>query len=176
MIIKNFVELNNDNCMNLYSKKTSKLSKIEINEICKLKNSHWKYGIISQKNFFFKNVGLNDIHNLVIMEKKIIGYTLLRQWKISFSKSQKRYLHFDTLIINKNLRGKKISKKLMELNNNIIRKKKSFSILLCEKSMIKFYKKFRWKILQKKYVIGKKSKKTYMIYNKEIRRKLSFHK
>ena len=115
--------------MNLYSKKTSKLSKIEINEICKLKNSHWKHGLKSQKIFFLKNVNLNDIHNLVIIKKKIIGYTLLRQSKISFSKSQKGYLHFDTLIINKKLRGKKISKKLMELNNKVIRKKKSWLYL-----------------------------------------------
>ena len=56
--------------MNLYSKRTNKLSKIQINEICKLKNSHWKYGLKSQKKFFLKNVGLNDIHNLVFLKKK----------------------------------------------------------------------------------------------------------
>ena len=162
--------------MNLYSKRTNKLSKIQINEICKLKNSHWKYGLKSQKKFFLKNVGLNDIHNLVFLKTKIIGYTLLRESKIRFTKSQMRYLHFDTLIVNKKFRGKKISKKLMKLNNKIIKKKKSFSILLCEKPMIKFYENFNWNKLDKKLIIGKKSKKIYMIYNRKIKRNFCFIK
>ena len=162
--------------MKLYSKKTNKLSKIQINEICKLKNSHWKFGLESQKKFFFKNVGLNDIHNLVLLKTKIIGYTLLRHKKIKFLKNHRKYLHFDTLIIKKKFRGKKISKKLMKLNNKIIKKKKSFSILLCEKPMIKFYENFYWEKLDKKLITGKKSKKIYMIYNKKIKRNFCFIK
>ena len=65
--------LNNDNCMNFFSKRTDKLNKIQIDEICKLKNSHWEYGFKSQRKFFRNNVSQADIHNLVINHKKIIG-------------------------------------------------------------------------------------------------------
>ena len=160
--------------MKLYSKKTNKLSRIQINEICKLKNSHWKYGLRSQKKFFFENVGLNDIHNLIFLKKKIIGYTLLRHKKIKFLKNYRKYLHFDTLIIKKKFRKKKISKKLMILNNKVIEKENSFSILLCEKSMIKFYENFNFEKLDKKMIIGKKTSKNYMIYNKKIKKKFCF--
>ena len=162
--------------MNLYSKRTTKLSKIQINEICKLKDSHWKYGLKSQKKFFFENVGLDDIHNLVVFKKKVIGYTLLSKRKIKFSKIYKKYLHFDTLIINRKFRGQKISEKLMKLNNKIIKNEKSFSILLCEKPMIKFYENFCWVKLDKKLIIGEKSKKNYMIYNKKIKNNFCFIK
>ena len=111
---------------------------------------------------------------LFLIKKKIIGYTLLKGGKIKFSTNQIKYFHFDTLIIDKKFRRKKISNKLMNLNNKIIKKKNSFSILLCERSMINFYKKFDWDIIQKKFVLGKKSKKTYMIYNKKIREKFCF--
>lgn len=157
--------------MNFFSKRTDKLNKIQINEICRLKDSHWKYGLKSQRKFFNNKVSQADIHNLVINHKKIIGYTLLKKKKIKFSKRQKNYFHFDTLIIDKKFRKKKISIKLMELNNKIIRKKNTFSILLCEKSMINFYEKFDWKKIQKKFVHGGKSKKTYMVYNKKINQK-----
>ena len=62
----------------------------------------------------------------------------------------------------------------MKLNNKVI-KKKFFSILLCDNSMINFYKKFKWEVLKKKFIIGKKSKKTYMIFNKKINSKISFN-
>ncbi len=160
--------------MNFYSKRTDELNKIQINEICKLKDTYWKYGLKSQKEFFFDKVNQKDIHNLVLNNKKIIGYTLLRKSKIKFSTKHKKYFHFDTLIIDKRFRKKKISNKLMELNNKTIKKKNSFSILLCDKSMINFYKKFSWNVIQKKNILGKKSKKTYMIYNKKINEKFSF--
>ena len=93
--------------MNFFSKRTDKLNKIQINEICRLKDSHWKYGLKSQRKFFNNKVSQADIHNLVINHKKIIGYTLLKKKKIKFSKRQKNYFHFDTLIIDKKFRKKK---------------------------------------------------------------------
>lgn len=156
--------------MNLYSKSSNKLSKNQVLNICRLKDTHWKYGLKSQKNFFFKNVGREDIHNIIFIKKKIIGYTLLRKSKIKYSRKQENYLHFDTLIINKKFRGKNISKKLMQLNNRIIKKNKTFSILLCNKSMIKYYQRFNWNEIDKK-MIRVRSRKTYMIYNKKMKKK-----
>ena len=44
----------------------------------------------------------NDIHNILLFKNKIIGYICLRIRKIH-SEKYKKYLYFDTLIINKSL-------------------------------------------------------------------------
>ena len=48
------------------SKKTKDLSKTEINNICKLKNKHWNFGLKSQLIWFKKNSSLkkDGISNL----------------------------------------------------------------------------------------------------------------
>ena len=63
--------------MKFQSIKTSKLSKKEINQIISLKDSHWKFGRKSQISWFKKRVLANDVHNLMIINGKIIGYTFL---------------------------------------------------------------------------------------------------
>ena len=97
------------------------------------------------------------------MDNKLIGYTLLRKLK----KNKNKYLHFDTLIINKNFRNKGYSKLLMLLNNSVIISNKMFSILYCEKKLIKFYKKNGWKKIPRKIdlVLNPKKSKEILCYN-----------
>ena len=96
----------------LKSSSTQGLSKKNILKICGLKNEYWNYGLQSNLNWFKKNVKNNDIHNLLFLKKNLIGYTLLRKRKalVKRKKNIKRinYLHFDTLIIKKKFRKKKI--------------------------------------------------------------------
>ena len=56
----------------LKSKKTKKLKKKEVNDICKLKNTHWNYGLKNQKKWFENNIDNKDIHNLYFFNNKII--------------------------------------------------------------------------------------------------------
>ena len=60
------------------SKKTFQLNNKEISQICYLKNKHWKYGLKSNLYWFKKYVKKNDIHNLLFVQDKLIGYTFLR--------------------------------------------------------------------------------------------------
>ena len=57
--------------ISLISKKTKKLKKTDVIQICKLKNTEWRYGFNSQKAWFDKYVKLNDIHNMLLINKKI---------------------------------------------------------------------------------------------------------
>ena len=108
----------------LRSISSKKLKKKQVKEICILKDKEWKYGIKSQTKWFEDNVKKNDLHNLLYIKNKLIGYTLLRKrtYKINNSISKKNYLLFDTLIIDKNYRKKKYSSVLMNFINRIIRK------------------------------------------------------
>ena len=125
--------------------KTKYLSKELINNICALKESHWRFGLPSQKKWFKKNNQKNDFHNLLFYKKKLIGYTGLRKKLFHYGKKRKYYLLFDTLIISKKYRKSKLSNILMNYNNYVIKKLNYHSFLLCNTELINFYKKFQWK-------------------------------
>ena len=150
----------------LISKKTSKLSNKEIRSICLLKNTYWKYGINSQVTWFKKNVKSFDVHNMLLINKKLVGYTLLRVRKMK-SHFISKYFLFDTLIIKKEFRKTKLSNSIMNFNNSIIKKNKKISFLVCEKKLIKYYNKYGWIKLNKKKikVMDDKFNKNGMIFN-----------
>ena len=91
--------------MNFLSYKYSDLNKKTINSICKLKDSHCKYGLESQLSWYSKNVKPDDLHNMLFINNGLIVYTLLRKRTIKLFKNNKillkKYLLFDTLIIDK---------------------------------------------------------------------------
>ena len=134
----------------LLSKKTKQLKKQEIHNICKLKNSHWNYGFKSNLAWFKKNVKNYDINNLVYYKSKLIGYTILRIRTFYSGNVKKKYLYFDTLIVEKKYRNKGVSHFLMRLNDQVIKKNNKISFLICLDNLVEFYKKFSWKIMSKK--------------------------
>ena len=129
--------------LKLVSTVSSKLSKKQIKAICQLKDSQlkWRYGIKSQIRWFKKNNKKTDIHNMFLINSKLIGYTSLRLRNCIYKKKRKKYILFDTLILIKEFRGRKFSKFIMGLNNSIINHSGLFSFLICDKQLVKFYKK-----------------------------------
>ena len=160
--------------MKIYSLKTSALNKKNIYEICKLKDTYWKFGIKSQMIFFKKNIKKNDIHNLIYIDNNLIGYTLLRLRKCIISYNQKKlnqkYLLFDTLILKNEYRKRNLSHLLMNLNSTVILRMKLFSFLICNNKLLLFYKKFGWKKLNNKNIkiMDKKFVSNGMIFNENL--------
>ena len=137
----------------LVSLETSKLNINKIIQISNLNDSQWRFGINSQIEWFKKNIKKNDIHNLLYLKSKLIGYTLLRRRSFNNNnKLKKRYLLFDTLVIHKDYRNKKLSNLLMIFNNTIIRETRLFSFLICNNDLVDFYKKYDWIKLNKKNI------------------------
>jgi len=139
---------------NFFSIISSKLKNSQIKSICLLKDKRWKFGIKSQMKWYRKNIKKNDIHNLFYIKSKLVGYTLLRKRTYETRSLNKRtnYLLFDTLIIDKKYRGKKLSNLLMSFNNAIINQSGYFSFLICKKELISFYKKNKWIKLSNKNI------------------------
>tara|TARA_A100001015_G_scaffold45049_1_gene49590 strand:+ start:478 stop:975 length:498 start_codon:yes stop_codon:yes gene_type:complete len=163
--------------IDLKSLRTYQLKHKEIRNICKLKNLHWKSSMLSQLNYFRSNIKTKDIHNLLFLNKKIIGYTALRKKQFIINKKKKNYLLFDTLILEKKHRGKKLSSLMMFFNNYIIKKNDNISFLLCNKNLIKFYKNFGWKIFSKKndkFKTHSKTKTIMVFNNKKKEKHLNF--
>ena len=136
--------------LKLISKSTKKLSNDDIQRICRLKDSQWKFGIKSQLNWFKKNVKSFDIHNCFYIKNYLIGYTSLKKRKLEISGKKKNYLLFDTLVIKKNLRKRKLSYLMMLFNNKVIKINKKISFLMCKNELVSFYEKFFWKKFKKK--------------------------
>ena len=157
------------------SKKTNKLTNFDKKNILKLKNEFWKKGIKSQKEWFKRNIKTFDIHNLLYLRSKLIGYTCLRYRSKLIKKNFSKYLLFDTLIISKINRKKGLGSILMEFNNMIILNNNLPSFLVCEKKTIEFYKKNNWKLLKKKLFLIRDKKynlKFGMIFNHNPRHKI----
>ena len=162
----------------LVSLKTSKLDKNKIIQISNLKNSQWSFGINSQLEWFKNNIKKNDIHNLLYFNSKLIGYTLLRRRSFNNNnKFKKIYLLFDTLIIHKDYRNKKLSNLLMIFNNTIIRETGLFSFLICKNDLVGFYKKYDWIKLNKKNikVVDHSFSTNGMLFNTNKIKKYNFY-
>ena len=129
---------------------SKKLKAKEIVNICKLKNTYWKYNLKSQLKWFKEKIKKDDLHNLVYLKKKLIGYNLLRKRTFILNKKKKKYLYFDTLIVSKKYRNKKVGNLLNIFIVRIIKKSKLHSMLICKKKSVNFYKKFNWKKISKK--------------------------
>jgi len=128
---------------------TQKLKKNEILNICKLKDTQWKYGVKSQLKWFSKNIQEHDIHNLAYFKKKLVGYGLLRKRNFLLKKKKYTYLYYDTLIVSKKYRKLKIGDKISNLTIKIIKKIKLHSMLICEKKIVPFHERYKWKKIDK---------------------------
>ena len=133
---------------------TKKLKNKDILEICKLKNTFWKWSLKKQIKWYKLFVKKNDLNNLLIFNGMLVGYNLLRNRNAFQGKKKISYFYLDTFIINKKYRKKGFGEVLIKLNNHIIKKSSKHSFLICPKKTISFYKKYGWeKLKDKDFVI-----------------------
>lgn len=130
---------------------TKNLTSKNIKDICALKETHWRFGLKSQFNYFKKNAESSDLHNCCFFKNKLIGYTLLKIRFFKMKNKRIKFIHFDTLILDKNFRNKKIGTKLMSFNNDKIIAHKLTAFLICNKRMKVFYIKNLWKKANKEF-------------------------
>ncbi len=112
------------------SYKNSRLSKSLKKEIINLKKTYWNFSTQSQLAWFNKNIYINDIHNCLFLNKKLIGYTLLRNRKMLLKDNKIKYFLVDTVMISKKFRDNSFGDLLMKFNNNLIKKKKLYWIFI----------------------------------------------
>ena len=161
-------DLNKYNCEVILH---SNLDRENLNNIVQLKKQEWNYNINSQKKWIKNNIKNNDIHILLKLDSKIIGYTMLRILKKNNFSNNKKIIYFDTHIIEKKFRGKKISFFLMQEAIKQIKKRKVLAILRCKKKLEKYYKNYKWEIENKYVKFNDNKKLTSMIYPKSKFRK-----
>ena len=149
---------------------TKDLSRNDIISICKIKKEQYKFSLNDQIKWFNKNIKKNYIHNLVCKDNKIIGYNCLR---LNRSSKSNKLILFDTIILKKRFRGNGYSKLILLKSNDIIFKRKAIGILFCKFKMIKFYKKFNWKIFKLPENLGIRNNLICMVFTKLDKKKLN---
>ena len=153
--------------------KNKNINNKQIEDISRLKDSFWKYGLKSQKKFLKSNNKSNDLHILAFKEKKIIGYVNLKIKKLrknSVNKESQFFL-FDGFIVDKSFRNMQIGQNLIEICKNKSRKRKMPILLLCKKSILGFYENFNFKIISKRkfFFINHQYKGILMHYNLKMK-------
>ena len=149
------------------------LKKIDLVKIIKLKNLEWKYGLKSHRNWINENIKTSDLHIFLLNDNNLFGYNLLRKRLYYVERLEKKrnikkhYFYFDTFIIHPSHRKKGYAKFFLRGINKYILKHDFFSLLLCKKKHVKFYKKLNWKLANSKNLrlIDKKTKLNLMSYN-----------
>ena len=146
----------------LKSIKHKKINKKTLNNIVNLKITEWDYNKKLQFKWMNRQLNDDDLHNLLIINDVICGYTCLRVKKFTYKKVNKQIYYFDTLIVDKKFRSKIINKKkysdiLMKFNMKIINESFCLAILVCKEHFVKFYEKYEWKI-SKSFTINKNMK------------------
>ena len=133
----------------LISLKTKNLKKKQILSICRLKNTFWSWTIQKQLKWYKKTAKKTDINNMLIINNRLVGYTLLRKRKAYENNKSFIYYYFDSFVLSKMFRNKGLGEALILCNNKILNKFKKHSFLICPKNTIPFYLKYNWKILPK---------------------------
>ena len=111
------------------------------------------FNLYQQNIWHKKNIFDDDIHIILKFEQDVIGYVMLRSREFFYLKNinkKKKFLYFDTLIIDKSFRGLNYSNILMKKTINLSKRLNVPMFLICKKETIKFYKKYKWKLLNKK--------------------------
>ena len=155
--------------ISVFSKKTNNLNSREILKICKLKQQELKFPLKSQLKHFYDNSNKSDEHNILLIGKKLIGYTKFKKITIkNKNKKKKKCLLLDTMIIHKSYRSRNLGGILMSFNNNKILNKKVFCILQCRNKQKEFYKIFDWRKVKDDKINFKEKNRNLnlMVFNK----------
>ena len=117
----------------LISIKTKNLKKKQILSICKLKNLYWRWTIRKQLEWHKKTSKKTDINNMLIINNRLAGYTLLRKRNAYKNNKSFIYYYFDSFVLHKKFRNKGFGKTIILFNNKILNKLKKHSFLICTK-------------------------------------------
>jgi hypothetical protein len=122
----------------IISIKTKDLKKNQILSICKLKNTYWRWTITKQFEWFKKTSAKNDINNMLIINKELVGYTLLRKRKASENNKFFFYYYLDSMVLHKKIKKKGFGKILMLFNNKILINLKNMLFLPAQRRLYHF--------------------------------------
>ncbi len=126
----------------------SEISMDDLENIAKLKEQYWAYGIHSQMKWIEKNLQNNDKHLMIKAsedEKKVLlAYMNLTNILAEINGNQCAVIGVGNVCVERKFEHKGWGKKLMNEANHFIETSGKLGFLLCKTELIGFYKKCGW--------------------------------
>lgn len=121
----------------------SEVSQDYLNEIIRIKQISWPYSFDDQVNWMHVNLQECDIHVLLSLDDKFVGYLNLIQISVMINNMQFSGLGVGNVCTT--VRGNGWGKELMLLTNNYLRKNKKIGLLFCRDRLVNFYCMCSWR-------------------------------
>lgn len=138
--------------------------------IARLKDQHWTHGIDSQLEWMTRNLERSDFHLFgANTDAELVAYLALVNINLTINDEDCScsYLGLSNVCVDRNIEKKGMGSKLIFHANEFIKKNNRPGILLCKDSLIPFYTKNGWRVLEyHNAVVGREDYlKNIMIFN-----------
>lgn len=144
--------------------KHSEITEKKLGDVIFLKNIHWPYSEDEHLNWIKKNLNFNDIHVLVYEESDLVAYLNLIESKVTIENKNHVFLGIGNVCSKVKSKGYG-SLLIKEVDKYIVQQNKA-GILLCKDSLVDFYLRNDWELLDKKDVEANFNLLNTMIYNR----------
>lgn len=128
--------------------KNSRLSEEKLKEIVEIKNQSWQYPFESQVKWLKNNLFDNDLHLLMYNGNSLVGYLDIVEVSVKIGENTEEMLGIGNVCVDKSYLKQGLGKKLVLRANEEIKKKNKKGVLLCQESLVGFYKKCGWSVVR----------------------------
>lgn len=123
--------------------KTDELSTEDLKAVIALKQQHWPYSDLQQRQWFRKNIRDDDYH-MIIRCGGVIAYLNAVHVDAKIDHSMYQMLGIGNVCVDRGFENRGIGSLLMASANAFIKQSQLDGILLCRDRMVDFYKAAHW--------------------------------
>lgn len=141
-----------------------------LTEIALLKDQHWIHGIRSQLIWINNNIRNIDYHLCGFINQKLAAYMALVEVSAEINSKRFGCLGLSNVCVSNEYEKKGYGSELVQQANRFISDQNRIGLLLCKESLVSFYQKNSWFLLEyeKATVKGEIYAKEIMVYSSNI--------
>lgn len=122
-----------------------------LNDIIEIKNVAWSYSVEQHKQWIRENIKDKDLHILLYSDVELVGYCNLVVVNCEVEDYKDKQEFYGVGNVCTKYAGKGDGKFLMEAINTYLTSNDLFGVLFCKESLVMFYEKFNWNLVESIY-------------------------
>lgn len=119
----------------------------DLNQIIKVKSLAWPYTYQMQIKWMNENLNGSDLHLILNKDSKTVAYLNLINIDLRINNKECQSFGIGNVCSAEN--GKGYGNELMKLTNRFIKEDNKPGLLFCKPSLVGFYEKFYWAVIEK---------------------------
>lgn len=143
--------------------KHSQIAQQEIQKIVDLKKIHWNYTSKEHLNWIERNIKAEDIHVLMFEKEELVAYLNLINIEVIINNTIQPFVGIGNVCSSE--KGKGYGSILIKEVNEYLLLQNQTGILLCKDTLLSFYSKNGWKLIDKNKVEADFSLFYTMVFN-----------